>query len=66
MKPRFFLYYNKISYMSKTSPKQRYKQLKIWLEARNTGGTSAKKPRKFSKSDHYKKTRERYGFKKSN
>jgi len=52
--------------MSKISPKQRYKQLKIWLEARNTGGTSAKKPRKFSKSDHYKKTRERYGFKKSN
>lgn len=52
--------------MSKNTAKQRYVQLMTWLETRKTGGTSAKKPRKFSKSDYYKKTRERYGFKKSN
>jgi len=37
------------------SPKQRYTQLREWLATRTTGGNDTKKPRKFSKSDHYKK-----------
>ena len=52
--------------MSKISSKQRYTQLKEWLATRETGGNTTKKQRKFSKFDHYKKTRERYGFKKGN
>jgi len=52
--------------MSKNSPKQRLTQLKLWLEARGTGGNSTKKQRKFSKADHYKKANERYGNKKGN
>lgn len=57
--------------MSKNSPKQRLEQLKDWLKWREAnGGTSfrnAKAPKKkFSKADYYKKTRERYGTKKSN
>ena len=41
------------------------KQLKEWLKARNTGGNDTKKPRKFSKANHYKKVNERYGNKKN-
>lgn len=57
--------------MSKTSAKQRLEQLKDWLKWREAnGGTSfrnANAPKKkFSKADHYKQTRERYGSKKSN
>ena len=51
--------------MSKNSPKQRLKQLKEWVKARNTGGNDTKKPRKFSKANHYKKVNERYGNKKN-
>lgn len=51
--------------MSKTTAKQKYIQLKEWLATRTTGGNDSKKPRKFSKADHYKKTRERYGSKKN-
>ena len=51
--------------MSKSSPKQRYTQLKEWLATYKSAPKEAKKP-KFSKSDYYKKTRERYGSKKSN
>ena len=63
-----FVYYNKRSYMSKNSAKQRLTQLKEWLAWRkanaNTTFIGAKKPRKvFSKADHYKNTRERYGSK---
>ena len=58
------LQYNKL-YMSKNSPKQRLKQLKEWLKTRNTGGNDTKKPRKFSKANHYKKVNERYGNKKN-
>ena len=49
--------------MSKNSPKQRLKQLKEWLKARNTGGNDTKNPRKFSKANLYKKVNERYGNK---
>ena len=49
--------------MSKVSPKQRYTQLTEWLKTTNFG--PKKGPKRFSKSDHYKKTRDRYG-KKSN
>lgn len=52
--------------MSKNTAKQRYTQLKEWLATRNTSSSTAKKQRKFSKSDHYKKVNERYGGKKSN
>lgn len=57
--------------MSKNSPRQRIDQIKDWLKWRESnGGTSfgnAKAPKnKFSKADHYKQTRERYGSKKSN
>lgn len=49
--------------MSKTSATQRVTQLKEWLESRKT----ATQPNtKFSKADHYNKTRQRYGSKKSN
>ena len=51
--------------MSKTSPKQRYKQLKEWIATRTTGGNTTTKERKFSKADHYKKVNNRYGSKKS-
>lgn len=51
--------------MSKSSPKQRYTQLKEWLATRSTGDNDSKKPRKFSKADHYKKVNNRYGGKKS-
>ena len=48
--------------MSKTTSKQKYVQLKEWLASRgtNTSGTSNPKKR-FSKADHYKQTRKRYG-----
>jgi hypothetical protein len=54
--------------MSKNSAKQRLTQLKEWLAWRkanaNTTFIGAKKPRKvFSKADHYKNSRERYGSK---
>ena len=52
--------------MSKTSPKQRYTQLMNWLSTKQTGGKDAKKPRKFSKSDHYKKVNKYYGSKEIN
>ena len=52
--------------MSKSSTKQKVTQLREWLKTIKAGDNSSKKPRKFSKSDHYKKTRERYGSKKSN
>ena len=55
--------------MSKNSPKQNVEQLKDWLawrKASNSFNSSANATKKFSKSDHYKKTRERYGYKKSN
>lgn len=52
--------------MSKNSAKQRYVQLKEWLATRASGGNTTKKERKFSKADHYKKTRNRYGRKKAN
>lgn len=45
--------------MSKTSSKQRYVQLKEWLEIKGikpAGSTNAPK-RKFSKTDHYNKSR---------
>lgn len=51
--------------MSKMSPKQRYTQLKEWLSTRNTTSPKGTKT-KFSKADHYKKTRERYGSKTAN
>ena len=55
--------------MSKTTSKQKYEQLTTWLETRKTGSSSTsetRKPRKFSKSDHYKQANNRYGRKKSN
>lgn len=53
--------------MSKTSTKQKLTQLKEWLKTRgNYTESKSKKPRKFSKADHYKKVNERYGNKKSN
>lgn len=57
--------------MSKNSPKQLVEQLKDWLAWRKANAGSsfigAKKPkRKFSKSEHYSKTRKRYGYNKSN
>lgn len=57
--------------MSKISAKSRYKQLMLWLPTLKSYREKYMKkddPRqgkKFSKSDHYKKTRERYGSKKS-
>lgn len=52
--------------MSKTTSKQKYVQLMEWLSVFKKGDNSSKKTRKFSKADYYKKTRERYGRKKSN
>jgi len=52
--------------MSKISSKQRYNQLMSWLDTRKSSGDDTKKPRKFSKADHYKKVNNRYGSKKSN
>jgi len=52
--------------MSKSSAKQKVTQLKEWLATRSSGGNDSKKPRKFSKADHYKKVNNRYGGKKSN
>ena len=52
--------------MSKISSKQRYNQLMSWLDTRKSGSNDTKKPRKFSKADHYKKVNNRYGSKKSN
>ena len=49
--------------MSKTSSKQRYAQLKEWLATTKNGPKGTDKPKKFSKADHYKKTRQRYGNK---
>ena len=43
--------------MSKTSPKQRYIQLKEWLAVFKQGtntNTNKRKDRRFSKADHYK------------
>ena len=53
--------------MSKSSAKQRITQLKEWLVTFKKGEpvTAGKRTSKFSKADHYKKTRNRYG-KKSN
>ena len=51
--------------MSKTSPMRRYTQLKEWLSTRTTTSTTGTKT-KFSKADHYKNTRERYGSKTNN
>ena len=53
--------------MSKNSPKQRLEQLKDWLAWKKANGGASflksKAPKKrFSKSDYYKKTRERYGY----
>jgi hypothetical protein len=52
--------------MSKTSSKQKVVQLKEWLKTLNSNKESSNKEKNFSKADHYKKTRERYGSKKSN
>lgn len=52
--------------MSKTSTKQRVTQLKEWLKVLKPESKSSKKPKKFSKSDHYNKVNKRYGGKKSN
>ena len=52
--------------MSKSSAKQKVTQLKEWLATRSNGGNDSKKPRKFSKADHYKKVNNRYGGKKNN
>lgn len=55
--------------MSKTSSKQRYVQLKEWLETRNRGRvSSSSSPRtsKFSKLDHYKNSNSRNGNKNNN
>lgn len=51
--------------MSKSTSKQKYIQLKEWLNTRGTSttATTTGKPRRFSKSDHYKQTRKRYGNK---
>lgn len=49
--------------MSKNSAKQRYTQLMSWLSTNQSGGNSTKQPRKFSKSDHYKKVNKHYGSK---
>ena len=51
--------------MSKSTSKQKYDQLTSWLDSRKSGTTSSKQPRKFSKTDHYKKQNNRYGSKKS-
>jgi hypothetical protein len=51
--------------MSRTSPKQRYIQLKEWLATRTTVSNDSKKPRRFSKSDHYNKVNKHYGSKKN-
>lgn len=46
--------------MSKTSPKQRYIQLKEWLAVFKQGSPSKPNRRKrFSKADHYKAKRAR-------
>ena len=52
--------------MSKNSSKQRLEQLKEWLAWKKANGgasfLNAKAPKKrFSKADHYKNTRQRYG-----
>jgi len=54
--------------MSKNSAKQRLDQLKDWLEWRGSSKSfkDSANPKKFSKADHYKKTRERYGHKNVN
>ena len=52
--------------MSKSSNKQKVTQLKEWLKTIKGGDNSSKKPRKFSKADHYKKVNNRYGNKKNN
>lgn len=52
--------------MSKASAKQRYTQLMEWLKTYGPAPKVKEKTAKFSKSDHYKKTRERYGYKKNN
>ena len=55
--------------MSKISAKARYTQLKEWLPTLKSyrdkylKKDDPKSGKKFSKSDHYKKTRERYGNK---
>lgn len=51
--------------MSKNSPKQNVEQLKDWLAWRKASKSfkESAKASKFSKADHYKKTRERYGNK---
>lgn len=54
--------------MSKTSAKQRLTQLKEWLEWRANSKLfkQSATTNKFSKADHYKNTRERYGNKNIN
>ena len=59
------LQYNN-KHMSKSSSKQKITQLKEWLKTIKGNDNSSKKPRKFSKADHYKKVNNRYGNKKSN
>jgi len=53
--------------MSKNSAKQNVEQLKDWLAWRkattNTSSKSTTNSVRFSKADHYNKTRERYGNK---
>ena len=50
--------------MSKNSSKQLVTQLKEWLSTRKTTSTPSSSSKKtFSKADHYKKTRNRYGNK---
>lgn len=39
--------------MSKTSSKQRYEQLKDWLNSRGTSTKSRKQPAEKSRLDHY-------------
>ena len=50
--------------MSKTSAKARITQLQEWLEGRKTVSSNGN-TKKFSKADHYKQNRKRYGSKKS-
>lgn len=52
--------------MSKTSSKQKVIQLKEWLKTLQSHKETTNSGKNFSKADHYKKTRNRYGSKKSN
>ena len=54
--------------MSKSSAKSKILQLQDWLEWRKKSQSFNKSanPKRFSKAEYYKKTRERYGYEKSN